>query len=121
LSQLEENEGLFRSFLPDVLTESGEPVFVEPWQALAFAMTINLYNRGLFSWSEWADIFSEILAERTSCGDDSGGRFYYEDWLTALETVVSKQTDIQPAILSDLKDRWEHAYRTTPHGEKVML
>jgi hypothetical protein len=40
---------------------------------------------------------------------------------TALETVVSKQTDIQPGILSDLKDRWEHAYRTTPHGEKVML
>ena len=121
MNQREEAEGLFRSCLPDVLTEGSEPVFAEPWQALVFAMTINLYDRGLFSWSEWTDVFARILARRASSGEDHGGRFYYEDWLTALETVVSKQTDIQPAILSDLKDRWERAYRATPHGEKVTL
>ena len=30
------------------------PVFAEPWQAQAFAMTLQLHQRGLFSWPEWA-------------------------------------------------------------------
>ncbi|MGX9182447.1 nitrile hydratase accessory protein, partial [Mesorhizobium sp. BHbdii] len=34
------------------------PVFAEPWQAEAFAMTVALHDKGLFSWSEWADALS---------------------------------------------------------------
>jgi len=33
--------------------ESG-PVFREPWEAQAFAMTLALHERGLFTWPEWA-------------------------------------------------------------------
>ena len=32
-----------------------EQVFAEPWQAQAFAMTVALHDRGLFSWNEWAE------------------------------------------------------------------
>jgi nitrile hydratase accessory protein len=121
LSQHEHSEALFRSSLPEELTDTGEPVFVEPWQAQAFAMTVSLHNRGVFTWSEWARAISEKLAERTAKGDDHGGRYYYDDWLAALETLVGIQTDVRPSELADLKDRWARAYRTTPHGEKVVL
>ncbi|RUW45405.1 nitrile hydratase accessory protein, partial [Mesorhizobium sp. M1A.F.Ca.ET.072.01.1.1] len=30
-----------------------DPVFAEPWQAEAFAITVALHDSGLFSWSEW--------------------------------------------------------------------
>jgi hypothetical protein len=33
--------------------ESG-PVFSAPWEAQAFAMTLALYERGIFTWPEWA-------------------------------------------------------------------
>ena len=35
--------------------ETGGPVFAEPWQAQAFAMAVQLHERGLFTWPEWAE------------------------------------------------------------------
>lgn len=118
MSRPDDGAGLFRSSLPQDLTDAGEPVFEEPWQAQAFAMTISLYNRGLFSWSEWTLTFSGKLAETAARGD---ARSYFEDWLAALETLVGTCTEVQPSALAELKQRWEQAYRTTPHGEKVVL
>ena len=41
------------------------PVFREPWEAQAFAMTVALYRRGLFSWPEWAAaLAAEITREK---------------------------------------------------------
>jgi nitrile hydratase accessory protein len=121
LSQPETSNSLFRASLPQELTDEGEPVFVEPWQAQAFAMTISLYDGGLFTWNEWAEVLSSKLSERASTGGDRNGGTYYEDWLAALEVLVSSRTEIQSSVLADLKSRWEQAYRTTPHGESVTL
>jgi nitrile hydratase accessory protein len=120
LSQPEDGESLFRLSLPDDLVDAGEPVFTEPWQAQAFAMTVSLYNNGVFTWSEWAETFSGELKKRAP-EDDQDGRYYYEDWLAGLETIVSNRTEVKPAKLGELKNKWEQAYRTTPHGEKVSI
>ena len=121
MSPPEISANLFRDLLPKALTDADEPVFAEPWQAQVFAMTISLYDSGLFSWNEWAEALSARLAERASTGDDQNGGAYYEDWLAALEVLVSSRTEIRSSALSDLKTRWEQAYRTTPHGERVTL
>lgn len=121
MSPPESGEQRFRAFLPEQLMEKGEPVFAEPWQAQVFAMTVSLYERGLFSWNEWARSLSEQLAARAAAGDEQGGLHYYVDWLAALETLVSDCTGVHPAALAELKDRWERAYRSTPHGQKVAL
>ena len=42
--------------------ETGGPVFAEPWQAQAFAMAIQLHERGLFTWPEWAAALSAQIA-----------------------------------------------------------
>ena len=36
--------------------------FDEPWHAVAFAITVHLHDRGLFTWPDWADALSRALA-----------------------------------------------------------
>jgi hypothetical protein len=43
-----------------------EPVFREPWEAQAFAMTVLLHQRGLFTWAEWAQALGAEIARATS-------------------------------------------------------
>lgn len=121
MSRPESGEQRFSASLPESLTDEGAPVFAEPWQAQVFAMTVSLFERGLFSWPEWTRTFSSKRAARAAAGEEPAGSLYYHDWLAALETLVSERAGIEPALLIDLRDRWEEAYRSTPHGEKVTL
>ncbi|MEM8661147.1 MAG: nitrile hydratase accessory protein [Pseudomonadota bacterium] len=120
MSPSDGGEQRFRDSLPGKLLAEGEPIFAEPWQAQAFAMTIALYEKGLFSWDEWAAALTEQRSRRSPASDD-GAQHYYQDWLSALESLVSTCTSVNAAILAGLSQHWEQAYRTTPHGEKVTL
>ena len=72
------------------------PVFREPWEAQAFAMTLALYERGLFTWPEWAAaLAAEISAAQTS-GDPDLGDTYYRHWLAALEKLVAEKGASSP-------------------------
>lgn len=88
--------------------------FEEPWQAQAFALTIELHARGAFSWSEWATALAEAIAA-------APGAPYYESWLAALEDLARAKTLIDDAELSRRKHAWEAAYLDTPHGKPVEL
>ena len=69
------------------LDEEG-PVFREPWEAQAFAMTINLYRAGHFTWTEWTEQLSQEIAAAKERGDPDTGETYYEYWLSALEKLI---------------------------------
>jgi nitrile hydratase accessory protein len=88
--------------------------FEEPWQAQAFALTLELHQRGAFSWSEWA----AALAGAIAAAPDAP---YYEAWITALESLARVKNLTDGAELSQRKHAWEHAYLTTPHGRPVEL
>ena len=45
--------------MPGLPQDAGGPVFSEPWEAKAFAMTLRLHERGLFTWPEWAQALAE--------------------------------------------------------------
>ena len=47
--------------LPGLPRDADGPVFEAPWQAHAFAMTLSLHERGVFTWSEWASALSEQI------------------------------------------------------------
>lgn len=64
------------------------PVFREPWEAQAFALVVQLHQRGLFSWQEWADALSEEIRAVRQRGEADTGADYYRHWLTALETLL---------------------------------
>ena len=104
--------------LPGIPRDADGPVFAEPWQAHAFALTIQLHQKGLFDWREWAEALSEQL--RAAGPQDDGSR-YYEHWLAALERLVAAKRMAEPAVLLARKHAWEEAYRRTPHGQPVTL
>ena len=68
----------------------GEPVFDAPWQARAFAMTLQLHSRGCFTWQEWADQLSANIKrfEQEKVVKDSDD--YYRLWLQTLEEMAQK-------------------------------
>ncbi|WP_354491589.1 nitrile hydratase accessory protein [Mesorhizobium robiniae] len=94
------------------------PVFAEPWQAEAFAMTVALHDKGLFSWSEWADALS---AEVKKPGAASDGHDYYEHWLAALENLLSAKGVAGKGDVDTLAAAWERAAHATPHGKPILL
>ncbi|RWA65710.1 nitrile hydratase accessory protein [Mesorhizobium sp.] len=95
-----------------------EPVFAEPWQAEAFAMTVALHDKGLFSWSEWADALSAEVKRPDAAAD---GHDYYEHWLAALESLLSAKGVAGRSDVDTLAAAWERAAHATPHGKPILL
>ncbi|RJT41856.1 nitrile hydratase accessory protein [Mesorhizobium waimense] len=95
-----------------------EPVFTEPWQAEAFAMTVALHDKGLFSWGEWADA---LATEVNRPGAASDGHDYYEHWLAALEKLLSAKGVAGKGDVDALAAAWERAAHATPHGKPILL
>ncbi len=49
--------------------------FEEPWHAQLFALTINLNDNQIFSWSEWVAVFSRNLNGVEKCNESKTGYF----------------------------------------------
>ena len=60
------------------------PLFVEPWEARAFALVVDMNARGLFAWKE----FQRLLIEEIHRGEAAGHcQPYYSSWLIAAERL----------------------------------
>ena len=100
---------------------AGEPVFREPWEAQAFALTLHLHEAGHFTWDEWATMLSTKITEAQAAGDPDDGTTYYSHWLAALEALVVSHDLSNLAELETRKDAWDRAVRNTPHGQPIEL
>jgi len=107
--------------LPTIPGDNDGPVFKEPWQAEIFAMTLTLYERGVFSWSEWADQLSRSIKSAQDDGDPDLGDTYYLHWLDALEKIIISKGIGAAEQLNTLYAEWENAANTTPHGQTIEL
>jgi len=111
--------GLARS--PGLRIEDGGPVFKAPWEAQAFAIALVLYERGVFTWTEWAQALGAELAAATARGEPDDGTHYYEHWLAALEKLGAQKGVTSFDELLARKDAWDRAARATPHGKPIVL
>jgi nitrile hydratase accessory protein len=107
--------------LPSLPRDEAGPVFHEPWEAQAFAMTVALYRRGLFTWPEWAAALAAEIKRAQRAGDPDTGDTYYRHWLAALERLVAKKGVTDRASLRRYRDAWDHAADRTPHGTPIEL
>src|SRR6478736_4642809 len=107
--------------LPSLPRDEGGPVFSEPWQAQAFALTVRLSEQGHFTWKEWAAALADELKAAADRGEPDDGSRYYDHWLAALERLVAAKGLTDPAALVARKEAWAEAYRRTPHGKPVDL
>jgi len=108
--------------IPGLPRDGGEaPVFAAPWQAQAFAMTVALHARGLFTWPEWADTLSARIRTAQAEGDADLGDTYYHHWLCALEELVARKGAGSAAELARQRHAWQHAAERTPHGQPITV
>ncbi|WP_170421998.1 nitrile hydratase accessory protein [Ruegeria arenilitoris] len=101
--------------------DAPEPVFAEPWHAQVFAVTVALNEAGRFDWSDWAARFSATLKRNGVHRELNSGDDYFNAWLETLEALLVEQGSAAPGDVSQLRDKWEEAYLTTPHGQPVRL
>ena len=107
--------------LPCLPRDDDGPVFAEPWQAQAFALTVKLSEQGHFTWKEWAAALADELQAASRRGEPDDGSRYYEHWLAALERLTTDKGLTDRKALAARKDAWAQAYRATPHGTPVEL
>src|ERR1700724_1042576 len=107
--------------LPSLPRDEDGRVFREPWEAQAFAMTLALYRRELFTWPEWAAALSAEIKRAQAAGDPDRGDTYYRHWLAALEHLVAAKGVTDNGLLARSPDAWHHAPERPPHGQPIEL
>ena len=107
--------------LPGFPRDSEGPVFKEPWEAKAFAMVLELHERGLFTWTEWAETLAHEIRAAQSAGDADSGDTYYRHWLHALESMAARKGATSNEELGRYRRAWAEAAERTPHGQPVEL
>jgi len=100
--------------LEGMVLDGKEPVFNEPWEAQAFAMTVALHKKDAFTWDEWAVALSAEIHSGVE-------REYYAHWLTALEKLAAAKNLTSSSALKTREQEWQEAAARTPHGEAIEL
>ncbi|MDB5873588.1 MAG: putative nitrile hydratase accessory protein [Ramlibacter sp.] len=101
--------------------DAAGPVFNAPWEAQAFAMTLMLHERGLFTWPEWAQALARQVAAAQVAGDPDLGDTYYHHWLAALEHIVAEKGAGSAEEMLRYQQAWDRAADRTPHGKPIDL
>jgi len=91
---------------------NGEVLFEEPWQSRVFAMTILLYQDGLFSWNEFQDELIEVIGRWDAVNDETRQYEYYDHFSEALNTLLNKKNIVASGELGKRTDE----YASRPHG-----
>jgi nitrile hydratase accessory protein len=107
--------------LPDQPRDGSGPVFREPWEAQAFAITVALHEQGLFTWNEWARALAAQIAAAQAAGDADLGDTYYRHWLAALEVLITAKGVSSVSELARYNRGWIRAAERTPHGAPIEL
>lgn len=116
-----ENTNSILNEIDSVPRNASGPVFNAPWEAEAFAMTLALYEKGVFTWPQWAKVLSSEISRAQASGDPDLGDTYYHHWLAALERIVVEQGITSEKQLTSLYADWNSAALATPHGQPILL
>ena len=95
--------------------------FKEPWEAEALALSIALEEHGHFTVAEWLEALDAEINAVQDCANPDEDPDYYLHLLSALERMVSRKGLVSREMLLDRRQKWEDAFRNTPHGQPVVL
>jgi nitrile hydratase accessory protein len=92
-----------------------------PWEAQAFAMTLALHERGLFTCFEWAAALAAEIQQAQAASDPDDGSTYYQHWLSAIDRLVVEKDVIATAHLHERRAAWGRAAHATQHEQPILL
>jgi len=107
--------------MPPIPQDEEGPVFKEPWEAQAFAMVLDLYDKGHFTWNEWVETISAEIAAAKARGEPDLGDTYYRHWLAALERIVAAKGLSSSSELEQRREAWRHADEHRDFGAPIEL
>ena len=108
--------------LPFTNKNEDQVVFQDPWHSQLFAITVQMSEKGNFSWTEFVKVFGESLKkERLPTKNLDGSNDYFSCWLNALEEILIEKKISNQNTLILLKEEWTQAYLSTPHGKPVNI
>ena len=107
--------------MPPIPQDGDGPVFREPWEAQAFAIVLDLYDKGHFTWPEWVRCLSAEIAAADQRGEPDPGTGYYRHWLAALEKLVAAKGLSSADELAMRKRQWAEADHHRGFGEPIVL
>ena len=108
--------------LPFTNKNEDQVVFQDPWHSQLFAITVQMSEKGNFSWNEFVKVFGEALRkERLPTKNLDGSNDYFSCWLNALEEILIEKKISNQNTLILLKEEWTQAYLSTPHGKPVNI
>lgn len=96
----------------------GEPVFSEPWAAEVFALTVQLHQNDVFSWSQWTEALSLQLNKPGRC---DLGTDYFDCWCDALCKLLVDHGILEARQIAEMQASWKRAAAATPHGRPILL
>ena len=97
------------------------PVFAEPWQAMVFALVVQLQERGVFTADEWAQALGAEIREAVAKGGCRDGSDYYERWCEALQHLLIAKGLTSHDGIDGLAASWARAAEATPHGKPILI
>lgn len=108
------------NLFPKELQSEGDdaPVFQQPWQAKAFALTHILGESSVFTWNEWTEAFS---AKRTGSDLSPDAADYFDQWVDTLQDMIVKKGITRVDAVETLSSAWQRAAHATPHGKPILL
>ncbi len=96
-------------------------LFNEPWEAAALALSIAPKKSGHFTSAEWLETLDAEINAAQNRTDPDEDPAYFLHALSALERLVSRKVLASQEIPLDRRQKWEDAFRNTPHGQPVVL
>lgn len=106
--------------LPGQPRDADGPAFLEAWEAKAFALTLALHGKGVFTWPEWTAALAAEISAAQAAGDPDVGSTYYRHWLKALEKLVAAKRLASAIVIDRVTEAWQDAARHTPHGKPII-
>ncbi|MBV9518296.1 MAG: nitrile hydratase accessory protein [Hyphomicrobiales bacterium] len=70
--------------------------FREPWEAQAFALAVELSDKGIFEWREFSLALGAEIQSAQAQGRDED---YYALWLTALERLLAGKGIVSGVVI----------------------
>jgi nitrile hydratase accessory protein len=105
------------ALLPGLPQDDDNVVFAAPWEAKAFALVVNLHQRGYFEWTAWVKALSAEIARDAQAG---AGTPYYLLWLAAAEQLFASLGLVEAESLRSacaaLRDAQQAAQHDHPHS-----
>ncbi len=94
--------------------------FEKPWHGQVFAITVSLFEKKIFKWSEFSDFLAQEIKKDNNMLRNGSDDYFYS-WVKALERLLIKKKITNFSKIVEVKDLWSSAFLNTPHGKPVKI